>query len=63
MFPEIEVIAEAANASEGVEKIDALPDLNLPGYTGCAARRDLHAVRIREGSQCASLRPPMTNMS
>ena len=39
-FPEIEVIAEAANAAEGVEKIDSLnPDLifldiQLPGKTG-----------------------------
>src|SRR6266705_6140795 len=39
-FPEIEVIAEAANASEGVEKIDTLnPDLifldiQMPGKTG-----------------------------
>jgi two-component system LytT family response regulator len=39
-FPEIEVIAEAANADEGVEKIDSLnPDLifldiQMPGKTG-----------------------------
>ncbi|HEY4060367.1 MAG TPA: response regulator [Puia sp.] len=39
-FPEIEVIAEAANATEGVEKIDSLnPDLifldiQMPGKTG-----------------------------
>jgi two-component system LytT family response regulator len=39
-FPEIEVVAEAANASEGVEKIDSLnPDLvfldiQMPGKTG-----------------------------
>jgi two-component system LytT family response regulator len=39
-FPEIEIIAEAANASEGVEKIDSLnPDLifldiQMPGKTG-----------------------------
>src|ERR1700742_1170084 len=39
-FPEIEVIAEAANAAEGVERIDALnPDLifldiQMPGKTG-----------------------------
>src|SRR3981081_1779366 len=39
-FPEIEVIAEAANANEGVEKIDSLnPDLifldiQMPGKTG-----------------------------
>jgi len=39
-FPEIEVIAEAANAAEGVEKIDSLnPDLifldiQMPGKTG-----------------------------
>lgn len=39
-FPEIEVIAEATNASEGVEKIDSLnPDLifldiQMPGKTG-----------------------------
>src|ERR1700743_1954966 len=39
-FPEIEVIAEAANAAEGVERIDSLnPDLiflytPMPGKTG-----------------------------
>src|SRR5436305_10504184 len=39
-FPEIEVIAEAANAEEGMERIDALnPDLvfldiQMPGKTG-----------------------------
>src|SRR4030095_570264 len=39
-FPEIEVIAEAANANEGIEKIDSLnPDLifldiQMPGKTG-----------------------------
>jgi two-component system, LytTR family, response regulator len=39
-FPEIEVIAEAANASEGIEKIDSFnPDLvfldiQMPGKTG-----------------------------
>src|SRR5271170_992888 len=39
-FPEIEVIAEAANAAEGVERIDSLnPDLifldiQMPGKTG-----------------------------
>src|SRR5260370_14260072 len=39
-FPEIEVIAEAANGSEGVEKIDTLSpdliflDIQMPGKTG-----------------------------
>ena len=39
-FPEIEVVAEAANANEGIEKIDSLnPDLifldiQMPGKTG-----------------------------
>ncbi len=39
-FPEIEVIAEAANASEGIEKIDHLSpdlvflDIQMPGKTG-----------------------------
>ena len=39
-FPEIEVVAEAANATEGIEKIDSLnPDLifldiQMPGKTG-----------------------------
>ncbi|MHA4807953.1 LytR/AlgR family response regulator transcription factor [Flavitalea flava] len=39
-FPEIEVIAEAANASEGAEKIDSLNpeliflDIQMPGKTG-----------------------------
>src|SRR4249919_298215 len=39
-FPEIEIIAEAANANEGIEKIDALSpdliflDIQMPGKTG-----------------------------
>jgi two-component system LytT family response regulator len=39
-FPEIEVIAEAANAAEGVERIDSLTpdliflDIQMPGKTG-----------------------------
>src|ERR1700679_2451551 len=39
-FPEIEVVAEAANSAEGIEKIDSLnPDLifldiQMPGKTG-----------------------------
>jgi two-component system LytT family response regulator len=39
-FPEIEVIAEAANATEGIEKIDSLSpdlvflDIQMPGKTG-----------------------------
>jgi two-component system LytT family response regulator len=39
-FPEIEVIAEAANANEGIEKIDSLSpdliflDIQMPGKTG-----------------------------
>ncbi len=39
-FPEIEVIAEAANANEGIEKIDGLSpdlvflDIQMPGKTG-----------------------------
>src|SRR5579864_489408 len=39
-FPEIEIIAEAANSAEGIEKIDSLnPDLifldiQMPGKTG-----------------------------
>src|SRR5450432_3089166 len=39
-FPEIEIVAEAANANEGIEKIDSLiPDLifldiQMPGKTG-----------------------------
>ena len=39
-FPEIEVIAEAANATEGIEKIDGLNpdfvflDIQMPGKTG-----------------------------
>jgi two-component system LytT family response regulator len=41
-FPEVEVIDEAANATEGIEKIDTLnPDLvfldiQMPGKTGFA---------------------------
>jgi two-component system, LytTR family, response regulator len=39
-FPEIEIIAEAANANEGIEKIDSLSpdliflDIQMPGKTG-----------------------------
>ena len=39
-FPEIEVVAEAANANEGIEKIDTLApeliflDIQMPGKTG-----------------------------
>ena len=39
-FPEIEVVAEAANANEGIEKIDSLApdliflDIQMPGKTG-----------------------------
>src|SRR6187402_270770 len=46
-FPEIEVIDEAANAAEGIEKIDALnPDLifldiQMPGKTGFAMLQEL----------------------
>jgi two-component system, LytTR family, response regulator len=49
-FPEIEVIAEAANASEGVEKIDSLnPDLvfldiQMPGKTGFDMLSELEKV-------------------
>ena len=33
-FPEIEVVAEATNAGEGIEKIENInPDLIFPGYT------------------------------
>ncbi len=46
-FPQIEVIDEAANATEGIEKIDALnPDLvfldiQMPGKTGFEMLQDL----------------------
>ncbi len=46
-FPEVEVIDEAANAAEGIEKIDALnPDLifldiQMPGKTGFAMLQEL----------------------
>ena len=39
-FPEVEVIAEAANASEGIEKVESLQpdliflDIQMPGKTG-----------------------------
>ena len=39
-FPEIEIVAEAANANEGIEKIDSLSpdliflDIQMPGKTG-----------------------------
>ncbi len=48
--PEIEIIDEAANADEGVEKIEALhPDLifldiQMPGKTGFDMLNDLHRV-------------------
>ena len=47
-FPEIEVIAEAANASEGIDKIENLnPDLifldiQMPGKTGFEMLADLN---------------------
>ena len=46
-FPDVEVIDEAANAAEGIEKIDALnPDLifldiQMPGKTGFAMLQEL----------------------
>lgn len=49
-FPEIEIIAEAANASEGVERIEAMnPDLifldiQMPGKTGFEMLGELHKV-------------------
>src|ERR1700694_1310164 len=49
-FPEIEVIAEAANANEGVEKIDSLrPDLifldiQMPGKTGFDMLSELERI-------------------
>ncbi len=49
-FPEIEVIAEAANANEGMEKIDSLnPDLifldiQMPGKTGFEMLAELDRV-------------------
>lgn len=49
-FPEIEVVAEAANADEGVEKIEALnPDLifldiQMPGKTGFEMLSELNRV-------------------
>lgn len=49
-FPEIEVIAEAANANEGIEKIESLgPDLifldiQMPGKTGFEMLADLDFV-------------------
>ena len=39
-FPEVEVIGEAANATEGIEKIESLSldliflDIQMPGKTG-----------------------------
>lgn len=49
-FPEIEVIAEAANAGEGIEKIDELQpdlvflDIQMPGKTGFDMLAELSAV-------------------
>ena len=50
-FPEIEVVAEAANANEGMEKIDSLNpeliflDIQMPGKTGfeMLAEMDTHS--------------------
>ncbi|HJU46139.1 MAG TPA: response regulator [Chitinophagaceae bacterium] len=49
-FPEIEVIAEAANAGEGIEKIDSLQpdlvflDIQMPGKTGFDMLTELDSV-------------------
>lgn len=49
-FPEIEIIAEAANAGEGIEKIDELQpdlvflDIQMPGKTGFDMLAELSAV-------------------
>src|SRR5580704_712428 len=49
-FPEIEVIAEAANAVEGIEKIDELQpdlvflDIQMPGKTGFDLLTELDSV-------------------
>ncbi|MEO6915959.1 MAG: LytTR family transcriptional regulator DNA-binding domain-containing protein [Chitinophagaceae bacterium] len=49
-FPEIDIIAEAANASEGIERIDALDpdliflDIQMPGKTGFEMLGDLTKV-------------------
>src|SRR5690606_32936 len=51
-FPEVEVIGEAANAGEGVEKIDALQpdlvflDIQMPGKTGFDMLADLDRVPL-----------------
>jgi two-component system LytT family response regulator len=51
-FPEIEIIAEAANASEGIEKIDALQpdlvflDIQMPGKTGFDMLTELKAFEV-----------------
>lgn len=49
-FPEIEVIAEAANASEGMERIESLSpdliflDIQMPGKSGFEMLSELHTV-------------------
>lgn len=49
-FPEVEVIAEAANADEGIEKIDNLQpdlvflDIQMPGKTGFDMLAELDSV-------------------
>lgn len=49
-FPEIEVIAEAANAAEGMERIEALApdliflDIQMPGKTGLEMLTELESV-------------------
>ncbi len=47
-FPEVEVIDEAANATEGIQKIEALDpdliflDIQMPGKTGFDMLTELH---------------------
>lgn len=47
-FPEIEIVAEAANANEGIEKIESLDpelvflDIQMPGKTGFDMLAEMH---------------------
>lgn len=53
-FPEVEIIGEAANANEGIEKIDSLSpdliflDIQMPGKTGfdmlCELEKAPHVI-------------------
>ena len=50
-FPEVEVVDEAANAEEGITKIESQrPDLIIPGYTDARKNRFRYAIRSRKNT-------------